>query len=70
MDLWLCIPPSFLRISLVCLSIFFCWITVQSVVQMWYSSVGEAKVLVASTSLGMEILLEIFTSCFITDLLL
>ena len=57
MDSWWCIPPSFLRISFIRLSMSFSWITVQSVVHMWYCSVGKAKVLVASTFLGMEILL-------------
>ena len=39
----------------------FSWITVQSVVHMWCCSVGKAKVLVASTFLGMEILLDQIT---------
>ena len=38
---------SFLRISLVRLSMSFSWITVQSVVHMWYCRVGKAKLLVA-----------------------
>ena len=52
---------SFLRISLVRLSMSFSWITVQSVVHMWYCRVGKAKLLVASTFLGMEILLDQIT---------
>ena len=61
MDSWWCIPPSFLRLSLVRLSMSFSWITVQSVVHMWFCSVGKAKVLIASTFLGMEILLDQIT---------
>ena len=52
---------SFLRISLVRLSMSFSWITVQSVVHMWYCRVGKAKLLVASTFLSMEILRDQIT---------
>ena len=74
MDLWV-VHCSLLfenhSCSSVCLLVGF----VSNWLSMWYCSVGKAMVLIASTFLGVEILLDQIadkrlTRCFITDLLL
>ena len=52
---------SLLSENLSCASMSFSWITVQSVILMWYCSVGKVKVLVASYFLGMKILRDQIT---------